>query len=97
VILVRLPGQSRVFYRTPWRSNLVCMLFVSLFSAIAPISWVGHMTSIGTPFAFVAVCGGVPIMRKTNPGLARPFRTPLVPLVPILSIVVCLAMMFGLG
>ena len=73
------------------------MVFVSLFSAFAPISWVGHMTSIGTLFAFVVVCGGVLIMRKTNPGLARPFRTPLVPLVPILGIVVCLAMMFGLG
>ena len=84
-------------YRTPWRSNLVFMVFVSLFSAFAPISWVGHMTSIGTLFAFVVVCGGVLIMRKTNPGLARPFRTPLVPLVPILGIVVCLAMMAGLG
>jgi len=84
-------------YRTPWRSNLVFMVFVSLFSAFAPISWVGHMTSIGTLFAFVVVCGGVLIMRKTNPDLPRPFRTPLVPLVPILGIVVCLAMMFGLG
>ncbi|MCX6633892.1 MAG: amino acid permease, partial [Acidobacteria bacterium] len=84
-------------YRTPWRSNLVFMVFVSLFSAFAPISWVGHMTSIGTLFAFVVVCGGVLIMRKTNPGLPRPFRTPLVPLVPILGIVVCLAMMAGLG
>ena len=84
-------------YRTPWRSNLVFMVFVSLFSAFAPISWVGHMTSIGTLFAFVVVCGGVLIMRKTNPDLPRPFRTPLVPLVPILGIVVCLAMMAGLG
>ena len=73
------------------------MVFVSLFSAFAPISWVGHMTSIGTQFAFVVVCGGVLIMRKTNPDLPRPFRTPLVPLVPILGIVVCLAMMAGLG
>ncbi len=55
------------------------------------------MTGIGTLFAFVVVCGGVLIMRKTNPGLARPFRTPPAPLVPILGIVVCLAMMFGLG
>jgi len=73
------------------------MLFVSLFSAFAPISWVGHMTSIGTLFAFVVVCGGILIMRKTHPDLPRPFRTPLVPLVPILGIVVCLAMMYGLG
>ena len=60
------------------RSNLLFMLFVSLFSAFAPISVVGNMTSIGTLFAFVLVCGGIMIMRKTHPELPRPFRTPLV-------------------
>jgi basic amino acid/polyamine antiporter, APA family len=84
-------------FRTPWRTNLVFMLFVSLFSAFVPISVVGHMTSIGTLFAFVIVCAGVMIMRKTNPDLPRPFRTPMVPLVPILGILVCMLMMFGLG
>jgi APA family basic amino acid/polyamine antiporter len=84
-------------FRTPWRSNLLFMVFVSLFSAFAPISVVGHMTSIGTLFAFVIVCAGIMIMRKTQPGLARPFRTPLVPLVPILGILVCSLMMYGLG
>ncbi len=84
-------------FRTPWRSNLLFMLFVSLFSAFAPISVVGHMTSIGTLFAFVLVCAGIMIMRKTQPDLPRPFRTPLVPLTPILGILVCLLMMFGLG
>jgi APA family basic amino acid/polyamine antiporter len=84
-------------FRTPWRSNLVFMVFVSLFSAFAPISVVGHMTSIGTLFAFVLVCGGILIMRRTHPDLPRPFRTPWVPLTPILGILVCLLMMFGLG
>jgi APA family basic amino acid/polyamine antiporter len=84
-------------FRTPWRSNLLFMLFVSLFSAFAPISVVGHMTSIGTLFAFVLVCGGILIMRRTHPELPRPFRTPWVPLTPILGILVCLLMMFGLG
>ena len=73
------------------------MVFVSLFSAFAPISMVGHMTSIGTLFAFVIVCAGIMIMRKTQPDLPRPFRTPWVPLVPILGILVNFAMMFGLG
>jgi APA family basic amino acid/polyamine antiporter len=84
-------------FRTPWRCNLVLMIFVSVFAAFVPIGVVGQMTSIGTLFAFVIVCGGIIIMRKTNPNAPRPFRTPLVPLVPILGIAVCLAMMFGLG
>jgi APA family basic amino acid/polyamine antiporter len=84
-------------FRTPWRSNLLFMLFVSLFSAFAPISVVGHMTSIGTLFAFVIVCAGIMVMRKTQPNLPRPFKTPLVPLVPILGMLVCFSMMFSLG
>jgi APA family basic amino acid/polyamine antiporter len=84
-------------FRTPWRSNLLFMVFVSLFSAFAPISVVGEMTSIGTLFAFIIVCTGIMVMRKTQPGIPRPFRTPWVPLVPILGILVNFAMMFGLG
>jgi basic amino acid/polyamine antiporter, APA family len=93
------PLFSRVHpkFRTPWRSNQLLMLFVALFSAFAPIAVVGQMTSIGTLFAFVIVCAGIPIMRRTQPGLARPFRTPLVPLVPILGIAVNLLLMAGLG
>jgi APA family basic amino acid/polyamine antiporter len=84
-------------FRTPWRSNLLFMVFVSCFSAFAPISMVGHMTSIGTLFAFVLVCIGIMVMRRTHPQLPRPFKTPLVPLVPILGVLVCSLMMFGLG
>ncbi|MBI4902039.1 MAG: amino acid permease [Acidobacteria bacterium] len=82
---------------TPYRSNLLFMVFVSLFSAFAPIEVVGEMTSIGTLFAFVLVCAGILIMRKTNPDHPRPFKTPLVPIVPILGILVNFALMFGLG
>jgi APA family basic amino acid/polyamine antiporter len=84
-------------FRTPWRSNLLLMVFVSLFSAFAPITVVGKMTSIGTMFAFVIVCGGVVVLRRRNPNLPRPFRTPWVPVVPALGIVMNLALMFGLG
>jgi APA family basic amino acid/polyamine antiporter len=84
-------------FRTPWRSNLLLMVFVSLFSAFAPIGVVGKMTSIGTMFAFVIVCGGVVVLRRRNPGVPRPFRTPWVPLVPALGIAVNLALMSGLG
>jgi APA family basic amino acid/polyamine antiporter len=73
------------------------MVFVSLFAAFVPISVVGKMTSIGTLFAFVIVCGGIIIMRRTHPDTPRPFRTPLVPLFPLLGIAVNVAMMYGLG
>ena len=93
------PLFSRVHpkFRTPWRSNLILMVFVALFSAFAPIAVVGKITSIGTLFAFVIVCAGIPIMRRTQPALERPFRTPMVPLVPILGIVVNLLLMATLG
>ncbi len=84
-------------WSTPYRSNLLFMGFVSLFSAFAPISVVGHMTSIGTLFAFSLVCAGILVMRRTHPDLARPFRTPLVPLVPLLGILVNIFLMYGLG
>jgi APA family basic amino acid/polyamine antiporter len=83
-------------FQTPYRSNLLFMVFVSLFSGFVPLSSLGDMTSIGTLLAFVIVCGGVMIMRRTHPELPRPYRTPFVPLVPILGIVVCLAMMAAL-
>ena len=83
-------------YQTPWRSNLLFMVFVSLFSGFVPLSSLGDMTSIGTLLAFVIVCAGIMVMRKTQPDLPRPYKTPLVPLVPILGILVCFAMMASL-
>jgi APA family basic amino acid/polyamine antiporter len=84
-------------FRTPWRSNLLFMVFVGLFAAFAPIQLVGEMTSIGTLFAFVLVCAGIMVMRRTHPELPRPFRTPLVPFVPLLGIAANLFLMAGLG
>ncbi len=84
-------------FQTPWRSNLLFFFFVAPFSAFLPLSVVGHMTSIGTLFAFVIVCAGVWVMRRKNPDAPRPFKTPLVPLVPILGIVWNFAMMYSLG
>ena len=69
------------------------MLFVSLFAAFVPARVVGEMTSIGTLFAFILVCIGVWVMRRKMPEIPRAFKTPLVPLVPILGIVTCLFMM----
>ncbi len=84
-------------FRTPWRSNMLFALFVSVLAAFLPLQVVGHMTSIGTLFAFVIVCGGVWIMRRTQPDVPRPFKTPLVPLVPILGMIWNFAMMYSLG
>lgn len=78
------------------KSNILFMVFVSLFAAFVPARVVGEMTSIGTLLAFVLVCAGVIVLRKTQPNLPRAFKTPFVPLVPILGIISCLAMMVAL-
>jgi len=84
-------------FKTPYKSNLIFLVFVGLFSAFVPGDIVGDMTSIGTLFAFMLVCIGVIILRKSDPNTPRPFRTPWVPFVPILGAIVCLLMMVGLG
>ena len=96
-LLPRVFGEVHPKFRTPWRCNLLLMVFVSAFSAFAPIGVVGSMTSIGTLFAFVVVSVGVIVMRRTNPHAVRPFRTPWVPFLPALGIVVNVTLMLGLG
>ena len=80
-------------FRTPAKNNMLFMLIVSIFAAFIPARVVGEMTSIGTLFAFILVCIGVIAMRKNMPDAPRAFRTPLVPLVPILGVFTCLFMM----
>jgi APA family basic amino acid/polyamine antiporter len=75
-------------FRTPWISNIVMGLFVAVFGALIPISDLSKLVSIGTLLAFVIVCAGVWILRVRRPDLHRPFKTPWVPVVPILGIVV---------
>jgi len=84
-------------FGTPYKSNLIFFLFVGAFAAFVPGDIVGDMTSIGTLFAFMLVCAGVWILRVKEPKLPRDFRTPLVPLFPILGIIVCGSMILGLG
>lgn len=83
-------------FKTPYKSNVILFIFVGLFAAFLPESIAGDLTSVGTLFAFVLVCIGVIILRKKDPNLPRPFKTPLVPLVPILGIVVCAGMIVSL-
>jgi basic amino acid/polyamine antiporter, APA family len=83
-------------FRTPYKSNLILFVFAGIFAGFMPGSMAGDLTSIGTLFAFVLVCVGVWIMRVKNPEIPRAFKTPLVPLVPILGILVCTAMIVSL-
>src|SRR4029079_2700680 len=84
-------------YRTPYKSNMLFFVFTGMFAAFIPEDIVGEMTSIGTLFAFILVCAGVWILRSRRPDLVRAFRVPALPLVSILGIVVCGAMIYGLG
>ena len=84
-------------FRTPYLSNLIFLVFVGIFASFVPGDIVGDMTSIGTLFAFVLVSAGVWILRVKNPEAPRQFKTPLVPLVPILAMLTCGGMIFGLG
>ncbi len=83
-------------YSTPSKSNLLFMLFVSLFAAFVPARVVGEMTSIGTLLAFVLVCAGILVLRKKQPDLPRSFKTPFLPWVPLLGILACVFMMLFL-
>ena len=93
------PVFSRVHprFKTPSMPTILTGVAVGLTAGLVPIKEIAELTNIGTLFAFVLVCGGLWILRHLEPDLARPFRTPMVPLVPILGAGSCLLMMFGLG
>ncbi|HZB26643.1 MAG TPA: amino acid permease [Vicinamibacterales bacterium] len=84
-------------YRTPYKSNMLFFLFTAAFAAFVPGDIVGEMTSIGTLFAFMLVCAGVWIMRHKRPDLERGFTVPALPFVAVMGILVCGAMIYGLG
>ncbi|HKC69937.1 MAG TPA: amino acid permease, partial [Bacteroidia bacterium] len=83
-------------FGTPYKSNMILFVFVGLFAGFVPGSIAGDLTSFGTLLAFVIVSAGIWIMRRSNPELERPFKTPLVPLVPILGVLVCSGMIIAL-
>ena len=82
------PWASKIHprFRTPYISSIVVGIFVAILATLLPLHILDEMTSVGTLLAFVLVSAGVWVMRKTHPELNRPFKTPLVPLVPILAI-----------
>lgn len=95
-LLPKLFSDVHPKFRTPYKCNILLFFFVGAFGAFLPESLAGDLTSIGTLFAFVLVCIGVVIMRKIQPNVVRPFRTPFVPVVPILGVLVCGTMIYFL-
>ena len=83
-------------YRTPHVTTIWAGVVVGALATVANINEMVELTNIGTLFAFVLVCAGVLILRRTDPAAPRVFRTPLVPLVPLLGIAMCLYLMLGL-
>ncbi len=84
-------------FRTPYKNTMLVGLLAAIVGSLTPIDDIGKMVNIGTLLAFIMVCIAVMILRKTNPGQARPFRTPWVPAVPILGILFNGYMMYKLG
>lgn len=92
-LLPKMFSDVHAKFKTPYKSNIILCVFIGLFAAFVPMNVVGEMTSIGTLLAFLMVCVGILILRKTNPEAKRPFKVPFVPLIPILGILTCIAMM----
>jgi APA family basic amino acid/polyamine antiporter len=92
----RIFGAVHERFRTPWKSTILTGVLVATMSSLIPLRVLADLTNIGTLLAFVIVCAAVLVMRKTHPEAERPFRAPLVPLVPILGIALCLLLMFSL-
>ena len=89
-------GRIHPRFRTPHLTTLVTGAIVAVAAGFTPISVLGNLVSIGTLFAFVIVSLGILVLRRTQPDLPRPFRTPWVPFVPIASAVVSLGLMLSL-
>ena len=95
-LLPRIFSDVHPRFRTPYMSNVLFMVFTGVMGGLLPIKELGELTSMGTLLAFVIVCVGVMVLRRTDPARPRVFRAPWVPFVPIAGIVVCAAMMLAL-
>jgi APA family basic amino acid/polyamine antiporter len=84
-------------FRTPWKNTILVGFLAAIVGSLVPIDDIGKMVNIGTLLAFVIVCIAVIVLRRTNPAQPRPFRTPWVPVVPVLGILFNGYMMYKLG
>jgi len=89
-------GKLHPRYKTPYITTIITGIFVAILAGFAPIGWVLELTNIGTLFAFVLVAIGIIVLRRAEPDRPRPFRTPWVPVLPIVSCLFCLYLMLSL-
>jgi len=82
---------------TPYRTTIGVTAGIALLAGFIPLSSLANLVSIGTLFAFVVVSVAVPVLRRTRPRLARPFRVPLSPVLPLVSALGCLYLMTNLS
>jgi len=95
-LLPEWAGRVHPRFRTPWISSIIVGFFVAIIAGVLPIDVLSQLTSIGTLLAFVIVSAGVWALRVKRPDLPRPFKTPLVPVVPIMGILISLGLMASL-
>ncbi len=89
-------GKVHPKFQTPYISTIITGSVAAVIAGLFPIDILGQLVSIGTLLAFVIVSAGIIVLRYRSPDLPRPFKTPMVPLVPILSILICGYMMYAL-
>jgi basic amino acid/polyamine antiporter, APA family len=95
-LLPKLFSQLHPKYRTPMWPTILTGVFVGIAAMLMDIGVTTELTNIGTLSAFILVCGGVLVLRKTHPEMKRPFKCPMVPFLPILGIMVCFLLMLSL-
>ncbi len=95
-LLGQWAGKVHPRYRTPYLSSIYTGIAVAIAAGALPLQLLGQLVNIGTLLAFVLVCAGVWILRNKRPDLERPFKTPLMPFVPIMGMLCCFGLMLTL-